>query len=128
MPWREGDFFIASLGDDELLKLESDVATEKAKRGINSAALPRGMYLVGTVLDAGSYSISPVLSEGESSYQIGVYESADTIKSEGTLFELSLYDGDSFVVALADNNILAVEGTCIISPFKVVFDGDSSNS
>ena len=114
-------FDLSALSDDELLQLESSIANEKVKRGINSAIVPPGLYTAGVDFDPGSYVIVALVTEDDTIpwSGLGQFANAEAMNAYEYVFYDLLSPGTSKKVTLDEGAILEVEVCSVaMSPFQ----------
>ena len=115
---------LTALSNEDLLALEANLRTEKVRRQMNAAIVPRGHYVAGVDFAAGTYMITAIDNGTDESWVICIY---DTQAQENQLYWDMIDAGETIKVTLDEGNFVKLkDGDFALSPFTIDFGGAAS--
>ena len=110
---------LTTLSNEDLLALEANLRTEKIRRQMNAAIVPRGHYVAGVDFAAGTYMITAIDNGTDESWVICIY---DTQAQENQLYWDMIDAGETIKVTLDEGNFVKLkDGDFALSPFTIDF-------
>jgi hypothetical protein len=97
---------------EELQSLKAEISSEILKRtGGDDARISKGTYTVGTDIQAGTYDLTVIKPESESSDSTWIYLSADRDAYDNGDIDscLCVDDGDTVTLNLVNNIVLEIQ-------------------